>query len=80
MRLENGDYEFTIGQKIGLTDLVEEGNVEWYTLLAIEHDGQLPLAWFYLKSEVDRLNNKEGVFGNYAEIIESISDRIIVTD
>lgn len=79
MRLPNGDYEFTVGQKLGLEDLIED-SVDWYTILAIEQDQELPIAWFYLKSEVDKLNNKECAFGNYAEIIESISDRIIVTD
>lgn len=83
MRLPNGDYEFVEGQRIGLKDIVEqemEERIEWYTLLAIEIDDELPLAWFYLKSETDKLNNKDGAYGKYAEIIESISERIIVDD
>lgn len=83
MRLQDGSYEFKLGQKIGLLDMIEqeqEDYIEWYTLLAMEPDNELPLAWFYLVSETSRLNNKDSAFGKYAEIVESISDRIIVED
>lgn len=78
-----GDYIYEIGQKVGLIDIVEresEENIEWYTLLGMEPDNELPLAWFYLKSETEKLNDKDSEYGRYAELIESISDRIIVED
>lgn len=83
MRAEDGTYEYEVGQKIGLLDLVEQDSedyIVWYELLAIEQDDELPIAWFYLKSETDKLNDKDSEHGKYAELIESISDRIVVED
>lgn len=75
------EYQYQIGQDIGLMDTVNPEDVEWYKLLAMEQDDELPIGWFYLVSEVDSLNNKfHPMYGNYAELIDSISDRIVVKD
>lgn len=75
----DGNYEYEIGQDIGLTGVINNDDVVWYKLLAIEQDDELPLAWFYLSSETEKLNDKSSnVYGMYADMIESISDRIVV--
>lgn len=74
------NFEFKIGMNIGLRDVIDysPNMVEWYTILAIEPDDEFPMSWIYLKSETDKLNNKQSVYGNYARIIESVSDRFIL--
>lgn len=80
MRKEDGTYEYTLGQTVGLEDSLD-GSIDWYKLLAIEIDDELPIAWFYLSSESESLNNKtHPEFGNFAEIIESVSERLVVQD
>lgn len=74
------DFEFKIGMIVGLRDIIDyaPNMVEWYTVLAMELDNELPIAWIYLKSESDKLNNKQSVYGDYAEMVESISDRFVL--
>lgn len=76
--MEETEYQYQIGQEIGLIDIYDENDVRWFTLIGIEADSDIPIAWFYLKSDTESENEYGGPFGPYAAMVESISDRIVV--
>ena len=82
------DFQYTIGMEIGLIDPLEmtKESVEWYNIVAIEPDDELPIAFLYLTSDKPGKNINQKAFNingqmtivNYAEIIDSISDLIVI--
>lgn len=78
MNIPTTEYEYKIGQEIGLKDIIDITDVRWFTLIGIEMDNELPIGWFYLKSDSDSENIYNGPFGPYADMVESISDRLVV--
>lgn len=83
MYKQDGTYEYVIGQNIGILDDVsdEDEYVNWYKLVFIEPDPELPFAWFYMASEDPKKNIHTHQNGfSYAEIRESINPKLIVED
>lgn len=86
---EEQGYSFTVGSEIGLKDFVsdEKEDVLWYNIALIECDPNvglgLPIAFLYLTRDNEKENIHQKVLNdgsvlNYAEIIDSISDRIVI--
>lgn len=78
MQFEEANYEYQIGQELGLRDVIDPTDVRWFTLIGIEQDHEMPIGWFYLKSDADSENIYDGPFGLYADMVESISERLVV--
>lgn len=78
MKIEKTDYEYQIGQEVGLKDVIDPTDVRWFTLIGILPDDEMPIGWFYLKSDADDENIHDGPFGPYADIVESISERLVI--
>ena len=79
---------YTIGMEIGYLDPIfdddpNKDNVEWFTIVYIEPDTDMPIGWLYLMAA--DTNGKEvhqkvtpGGIVNYTDMIDSISDNIIL--
>ena len=87
--IDDTGYQFVVGAEIGLKDLYSDAkeDVEWYTIVMIEFDAELglglPIAFLYLKkdNESENIHQKvlsDGSIITYAEIIDSISDRLVI--
>lgn len=76
------EYKFMVGQRVGLRDIVESEDsalVEFYTVVGIEYDNDMPIEWVYLRSEIENLNiHMHPMFGSYCEMIESVSNRVVI--
>jgi len=87
----NDDFQYKVGMEIGLIDPIEmtKDSVKWYTIIKIEPDSELdiPIAYMYLESN-DSSENIHQTFiiddngisraMMYAEMIDSISDLIVI--
>ena len=83
MRDPNGGYYYTIGQNIGIIDDVsdEDSYINWYKLIYMEPDNELPIGWLYLASEDPKKNIHSHQAGFlYAEMRESINPKLVVED
>ena len=84
----NTEFQYRVGMEIGLLDPMEmtKESIEWYNIIAIEPDDELPIAFMYLVSNNPNKNIQLKAFNingqltlvNYAEIIDSISDLIVI--
>ena len=82
------NFQYRIGMEIGLIDPLEmsKESIEWYNIVGIERDNDLPIGFLYLASDNINKNvyskpfNINGVMTlvRYAEIIDSLSDLIVV--
>lgn len=86
--IDDTGYQFVVGAEIGIKDLYSDAkeDVEWYTIAMIEPDAELcglPVAFLYLKKddESENIHQKvlsDGTVLNYAEIIDSIYDGLVI--
>lgn len=83
MRNPDGSYYYTIGQNIGVVDDWSDDlpYVDWFRLVYMEPDDELPIGWLYLAHENASRNIHLHPAGfQYATMIESISEKIVVED
>lgn len=78
---------FYVGMEIGLVDSITEDfskeAVEWFTVVYIEMDEELPIGWLYLMpvdQESKAIYTKITPTGavNYSDMAETISDYIVL--
>lgn len=86
VKKEEVPFEFKLGMEIGLLDpiLMDKESVEWYTIVKIEPLDGTYVGLLYLQSNQDANNihtitsPETGMYTMYAELIETISDRIVL--
>ena len=79
-------FECKVGMEIGLLDpiLMDKESTEWYTIVKIEPLDGTYIGLLYLQSNQDEANvhyttsPETGMCIAYAELIETISDRIVL--
>lgn len=79
-------FQFTVGMEVGLRDIYDRDDkeaVRWYTIEAMDMiDDDVAVGMLYLKSNQNEENIHRGFVNGvnimYAEIVDTISDRIVL--
>jgi len=69
---------YKVGQKVCILNDVD-GKPDDGTIVGIRIDNEIPIAWLFIKSDADKLNEQfDFQFGQYWRIIEHISDKLFL--